>query len=192
MKQALEGVKVLHKAAIIHRPPGSGRVHVKISDFGLAKIQQFQNVQIYTQGTLPFMAPELFKWPIIVTQKVDIYALGITFYKLLLHELPVNQKNFQDQKLVLIDMPRIEKPSEITDNLLWDLLSKMLNFDPNKRISAVEALQHPYFTSPEAKADLLKNNYMLKIICLNKIYQISPKGWKKANKIVSKLSNLEQ
>jgi serine/threonine protein kinase len=29
-----------------------------------------------------------------------------------------------------------------------------LEFDPNKRITAAEALQHPYFTSPEALADV--------------------------------------
>jgi serine/threonine protein kinase len=34
----------------------------------------------------------------------------------------------------------------------YDLLLRMLTYDPKKRITAVEALQHPYFTeSPRAK-----------------------------------------
>ncbi|KAA6370958.1 MAG: hypothetical protein EZS28_033515 [Streblomastix strix] len=48
----------------------------------------------------------------------------------------------------------IDRPSEIIDDMLWDLLQCMLEFDPNKRITAAEALQHPYFTSPEAKIDI--------------------------------------
>ncbi|KAA6393445.1 MAG: hypothetical protein EZS28_011030 [Streblomastix strix] len=53
-------------------------------------------------------------------------------------------------------MPSVQRPSEVKDNLLWDFLSQLLEFDPNKRISAVEALQHPYFTSPEALSDISK------------------------------------
>jgi serine/threonine protein kinase len=37
---------------------------------------------------------------------------------------------------------------------LWDLLSKLLDFDPYKRIPAEEALSHPFFTGPEAIADI--------------------------------------
>lgn len=48
----------------------------------------------------------------------------------------------------------IDRPPEIKDDRLWDLLSKILEFDPSKRISAAEALKHPFFTSPEAIADI--------------------------------------
>ncbi|KAA6357785.1 MAG: hypothetical protein EZS28_046688 [Streblomastix strix] len=51
-------------------------------------------------------------------------------------------------------LKRIDRPQEIKDDILWDLLQCMLEFDPNKRITASDALQHPYFTSPEAKIDI--------------------------------------
>ncbi|KAA6326002.1 MAG: hypothetical protein EZS28_054003, partial [Streblomastix strix] len=102
------------------------------------------------------MSPEQFNVNPIITQKVDIYALGITFYKLITHKYPVNEKNFKEQGKKLAQLKCIKRPFEIKDNLLWDLLSRLLEFDPNKRISAAEALQHPYFASPEAIADISK------------------------------------
>ncbi|KAA6346165.1 MAG: hypothetical protein EZS28_052112, partial [Streblomastix strix] len=99
-------------------------------------------------------APEIFKKPLIITQKVDIYALGITFYKLITHKYPVNERNFKEQGEKLVMIKRIDRPPEIKDYILWDLLSKMLEFDPDKRIIAHEALQHPYFKSSEENADI--------------------------------------
>ncbi|KAA6384274.1 MAG: putative protein kinase [Streblomastix strix] len=165
MKQILFGMKEFHDSGLIHRdikpdnillnsPPGSGLVHAKISDFGFAKYEDLINEQTYLAGTIPYMAPEMFKKPLIVTQKVDIYALGITFYKLITHKYPVNEPTFDAQGKKINQMKSIDKPPEITDNLLWDLLSQMLEFDPDKRIIAYDALLHPYFTNPEAYADI--------------------------------------
>ncbi|KAA6357742.1 MAG: hypothetical protein EZS28_046731, partial [Streblomastix strix] len=167
MKQILEGMRAFHSSGFIHRdikcdnillhsPPGSGRVYAKISDFGFAKKDNQIGGQTYLKGTVPYFAPEMFQFPTELSQKVDIYAIGITFYKLLTHKYPVNEGNYDAQRKKMAQMKGIVRPSEIKDNLLWELLTKLLEFDPDKRISALEALQHPYFTSPEAKADISK------------------------------------
>ncbi|KAA6358532.1 MAG: hypothetical protein EZS28_045941 [Streblomastix strix] len=91
-----------------------------------------------------------------VTQKVDVYALGITFCHLTTHKYPVDEKNIEKQEKKIKQMKSINRPPEIKDDILWDLLSQLLEFDPIKRISAAEALQHQYFTSPEAYADISK------------------------------------
>ncbi|KAA6380408.1 MAG: putative CAMK family protein kinase [Streblomastix strix] len=167
MKQILEGMRAFHSSGFVHRdikcdnillhsPPGSGRVHAKISDFGFAKKVDLNNKQTYTAGTLPFMSPEQFLVNPIITQKVDIYALGIIFYKLITHKYPVNERNFKEQGKKMTQLKYKKRPLEIKNNLLQDLLSRLLEFDPNKRISALEALQHPYFTSPEALSDISK------------------------------------
>ncbi|KAA6389927.1 MAG: putative serine/threonine protein kinase [Streblomastix strix] len=172
MKQILEGMRAFHSAGLVHRdikydnillhsPPGSGRVYAKISDFGFAKKVDLINEQTYLAGTLPFMSPEQFHDNPIITQKVDIYALGITFYKLITHKYPVNERNVKEQAKKMTQLKSIERPSQIKDNLLWALLSRMLEFDPNKRISAAKALQYPYFTSPDAIADVSNEQQIL-------------------------------
>ncbi|KAA6394781.1 MAG: hypothetical protein EZS28_009693 [Streblomastix strix] len=142
MKQILEGMCIFHETGLVHRdikcdnillhcPPGSGRVYAKISDFGFAKKVDLNNKQTYLAGTLPYMAPEIFKKPLIVTQKVDIYALGITFYRIITHKYLHHYKTYKEYEEYFnssqFDKDPIEKPPEIKNNLLWDLLSQMLD-----------------------------------------------------------------
>ncbi|KAA6388608.1 MAG: hypothetical protein EZS28_015867 [Streblomastix strix] len=164
MKQTLIGVQFLHAGGLVHQdlkcdnvllhsPPGSGKVYIKIADFGLTKMIADIIGQSYTAGTLPFMAPELFQ-KLPPTQKVDIFATGITFYCLVVHKYPMDYQYFQDYQRAYQDTSPFEQPTEIKDPVLWDLLSKMLEFDPEKRIEASEALKHEYFTGPEALDDI--------------------------------------
>ncbi|KAA6374356.1 MAG: hypothetical protein EZS28_030117, partial [Streblomastix strix] len=132
-----------------------------ISDFGFAKKEGFILEQTYIAGTLPYMSPENFHESAIITQKVDIYALGITFYKIITHKYPVSERSIKEQTKKLAQMKGINRPPEIKDDILWDLLSKMLEFDTNKRTTAAQALQHPYFTSPEAITDISKEQLEL-------------------------------
>ncbi|KAA6367120.1 MAG: hypothetical protein EZS28_037353 [Streblomastix strix] len=73
MRQLLEGLRLMHEKGIIHRdikgqnillhsPPGSGLIVLKIADFGLIKEQKdiLQSTMMTVAGTVPFMSPELF------------------------------------------------------------------------------------------------------------------------------------
>ncbi|KAA6384450.1 MAG: putative CAMK family protein kinase [Streblomastix strix] len=172
MKQILEGMRIFHETGLVHRdikcdnillhcPPRTGRVYAKISDFGFAKKEDLNNEQTYFAGTIHYVSPEQFLAHPIITHKGDIYALGITFYNIITHKYPINQPTFEKQGKKMAKLKSIERPQEIKDDILWDLLSKMLEFDTNKRISATEALQHPYFTLPEAIADISKEQLEL-------------------------------
>ncbi|KAA6369056.1 MAG: hypothetical protein EZS28_035417, partial [Streblomastix strix] len=67
-KQLLEGLRIIHSAKLIHRDIKSenimlhaqqGNVKAKIADFGLAKINQENQLKITSCGTPLNMAPEL-------------------------------------------------------------------------------------------------------------------------------------
>ncbi|KAA6374477.1 MAG: putative serine/threonine protein kinase [Streblomastix strix] len=164
-KQILEGIRVFHSAGLVHRdikcdnillhcPPGSGRVYAKLSDFGFAKKEDLEGGNTYSVGTYPFMAPELFQIPVISTQKVDIYAVGITFYRLLTNDYPIKGNIPDDYFRKMTQQMYIKRPPGITDDHLWNLISQMLDFNPDRRITATEALKHEYFTSSEAISDI--------------------------------------
>ncbi|KAA6386367.1 MAG: hypothetical protein EZS28_018106 [Streblomastix strix] len=169
MKQILEGLRVFHMTCLIHRdikcdnillhcPPGSGKILSKISDFGMAKKEDNTSQKLYVKGTPPYMSPEIFKFPLIITQKVDIYAAGITFIHLLTGKYQILFKKFEEYKQFfdrpLTDINPIERPKEITNNALWNLLSKLVEFNPEQRFTAEQALSHEFFTGPEAQADI--------------------------------------
>ncbi|KAA6368700.1 MAG: hypothetical protein EZS28_035773, partial [Streblomastix strix] len=99
MKQILVGMMTFHESGLVHRdikcdnillhsPSGSGRVYAKISDFGFAKKEDSTNQKTYLAGTLPYMAPDLFERQQKLSQKVDIFALGITFYRIITYRYP--------------------------------------------------------------------------------------------------------
>ncbi|KAA6370391.1 MAG: hypothetical protein EZS28_034082, partial [Streblomastix strix] len=114
---------------VLHCQPGTGLVYAKISDFDFAKKEDSKHEQTYFAGTLPYMSPENFLKKALITQKVDIYALGITFYNIIVHKYPVNLPTFQLQQKKMAQIQSIERPLEIKDDILWDLLSKISNLD---------------------------------------------------------------
>ena len=81
------GMRYIHGRNFMHRDLKplnillSKKLHVKISDFGLAKEEDLSISQSKGVGTLRFMAPELFEESddgIKYTNKVDVYSFGVT------------------------------------------------------------------------------------------------------------------
>lgn len=78
----------IHAHKIIHRDLKPQNIlintnkHVKICDFGIAKVLDVTTLTDIThnKGTFLYMAPEMFKLDQIYSQKVDIYAFGVVLY----------------------------------------------------------------------------------------------------------------
>ena len=95
MLQIAEGLKFIHECKLVHRDikpsyilltKNEGQLTAKISDFGVSRDDMGTCTQTVV-GTLPFLAPEC--WPIDgrmhkrYNEKVDIFALGLTFLTLI-------------------------------------------------------------------------------------------------------------
>ncbi|KAA6401645.1 MAG: putative serine/threonineeeee-protein kinase Chk2 [Streblomastix strix] len=171
-KQLIEGIRLIHSRGLIHRnikgenillhQRKSGRVYIKITDFGLAKFQNIieQTMQMSLKGTPLNMAPELLIGDGNADSKVDIWSAGVVLFQLVAHEYPIKSTNISDfQKQ--IQLGALNRPIIIKDDLFWDLLENLLSFDRTKRFSAEQALQHPYFTSTQALNEISQESHQI-------------------------------
>jgi len=80
------GIGALHQRGIVHRDIKPSNVLVDhdgrayVTDFGLAALSR-RGEHVHAGGTFPYMAPEAFSGK--MSPQVDVYAMGIMFYELL-------------------------------------------------------------------------------------------------------------
>ena len=95
-KQVLNAMAHAHKSGIIHRDIKPSNIMlanddiVKVTDFGLAKIQHglAATVTVGTGGTLCYMSPEQVRGLAHVDARGDIYSTGMTLYVTLAGQVP--------------------------------------------------------------------------------------------------------
>lgn len=139
MKQILQGVAYLHNVGIVHRDLKPENIvldkdTLKIIDFGTSKRLIDTEVKGKIKGTIYYLAPESFDG--LISEKADVWACGVIMHILLLGCFP-----FEAQ-----DMVAAIKEAKFRSDLARlsigarNLLLKMLQPDPKKRITAQEAL----------------------------------------------------
>lgn len=85
--QMLEAVNYAHHQSVFHRDLKPENILiteeeiVKITDFGLARFIKSGSISASTAGTPIYMAPEV--WSGNITEKSDIWSIGIILYELL-------------------------------------------------------------------------------------------------------------
>lgn len=117
---------------------------IKIIDFGTATYYEPGKWLTQKFGTPYYIAPEVLKKK--YNEKCDIWSTGVILYILLCGYPPFNGQN--DKQIienVLRGKFTLEEPEwdEISPEAK-DFVTKMLTFDPSDRISAEDALQHPW------------------------------------------------
>jgi serine/threonine protein kinase len=111
--QICEALQYAHEQGVVHRdikPENillDKRGHIKIADFGLAKLLGQKSADSaltgsqQIMGTLHYMAPEQMEKPLTVDHRADIYSLGVVFYEMLTGELPLGRFAPPSQKVQL-------------------------------------------------------------------------------------------
>ncbi len=153
MFQIFSAINYCHKMNILHRDlkPDNilikknedGLCRVKICDFGTSSI--FKKGQNHKEiiGTLCYMAPEVFKEK--YNQKCDLWSCGVIMYILLTGKSPfIGRDDDQIIEKILFNSYNTDLIKKYNRHTK-ELLSKLLEKDPKKRISADEALNHKVF-----------------------------------------------
>ena len=119
---------------------------VKLCDYGISKKEtQFSKVRTKNMGTKDYMAPEVIdlKGGNNYDYKCDLWSLGIIIYELYFGAVPYKGIN---EDIILRQIESGEKKLKKTnDKNLDDLINRLLEKNPNKRITWDEYFNHPFF-----------------------------------------------
>jgi calcium-dependent protein kinase len=120
--------------------------HPKIIDFGLSKDASAKQILKSMAGTPYFMAPEILQGK-SYNEKVDMWSLGVVIYTMLCGYRPFDGENAKEvfSAVETGDYRMGGKNWGNISNDAKDFVSSLLEINPKKRISAKQALKHPWF-----------------------------------------------
>ena len=153
-QEAAAALQTAHEKGIIHRnlKPDSlffvaeegGGEHIKIADFGLAKLpkkpegsgeEAFETTQGTTIGTPVYMAPELFGSAAKAEGRSDVYSLGIVLYEALAGRPPFDSRSPAEIMGMHLfrPPPPLREAAKAVPAPLADLVHAMLAKEPPER-----------------------------------------------------------
>uniref|UniRef100_A0A8C7E933 non-specific serine/threonine protein kinase n=1 Tax=Nothoprocta perdicaria TaxID=30464 RepID=A0A8C7E933_NOTPE len=145
------GIEYLHYQKIVHRDIKPSNLllgddgHVKIADFGVSNQFEGNDAQLSsTAGTPAFMAPEAISdtGKSFSGKALDVWAMGITLYCFVYGKCP-----FIDEYILGLHNRIKNKPVEFPeDKELKELILRMLDKNPETRITVPEIKLHPWLT----------------------------------------------
>ena len=154
--QLLRATCFCHSQGVVHRDIKTGNVlidnygRLKLADFGLSTEWDNGKKLRSRCGSLPYMAPEMFKRAPYDPYKADVWALGVMFYKMATGEYPIDTANIENaivSECIHIDFEKIKNEK------IRELVREMLTVDPNTRKSSCELVG--YLTGMSEKMDNL-------------------------------------
>ncbi|XP_004769440.1 calcium/calmodulin-dependent protein kinase type II subunit gamma isoform X9 [Mustela putorius furo] len=175
--QILESVNHIHQHDIVHRDLKPENLllaskckgaAVKLADFGLAiEVQGEQQAWFGFAGTPGYLSPEVLrKDP--YGKPVDIWACGVILYILLVGYPPFwdedQHKLYQQIKAGAYDFPSPEWDTVTPE--AKNLINQMLTINPAKRITADQALKHPWVCQRSTVASMMHRQETVE--CLRK------------------------
>jgi len=144
----LGGLAAIHKEHVFHRDIKPENILMegrtpKISDLGIAKMLESNELASSTTGTLYYMSPEIFTKE-GADFRSDIWSVGVTLYEMVTGKLPFGSKNTPLAEM--IDLIRFSQPktaTEVAQNVpekLSEIIAGALKKDPSDRYQSAEEM----------------------------------------------------
>lgn len=161
--ELMSGVLFLHNWGIVHRDLKLENIlidknnHLKIADFGMATLELLKystdedkkttKIPAFllstSCGSPHYAAPEVINASNYNGLKSDIWSCGVILYSVLCGTLPFDLENIKDL-LILVQKGQYVLPDFLSPEAK-DLISSMLDLDPDTRFDAEQVLKHKLF-----------------------------------------------
>lgn len=174
IRQICEALNYLHGRGVIHRDlkpenllyaDKEEKASLKIADFGLSKALYGEEQTSTVCGTPGYCAPEVLRGD-RYDSKIDMWAVGVIAYILLCGFEPFFDERGDQamfQRILKCDYEFISPWwDEVSENAK-DLVNKLIVLDPKKRLTADQALKHPFVEGKGAKRDKKDQTYFDKL-----------------------------
>jgi calcium-dependent protein kinase len=156
IKSVLQAIAYCHSRGIIHRdlkpeniliPTGSSKIDytlLKIIDFGASVLKKDDGKISFRFGTPYYIAPEVLKES--YNEKCDVWSIGVIFYLLLLGQAPFDGEDDDTicQKIISEEIDYEKSSIKALSKEAVDFMKKLLEKNPDKRISSSQALEHAW------------------------------------------------
>jgi len=175
-RQIISVLEYLNEMGISHRDIKPENIllddehkNIKFIDFGLSNYCKNEELLQSSCGSPCYASPEMLSARPYKGGMTDIWSSGVVLYSMLVGSLP-----FDDQEIhKLYEQIKIGKfylPSSLSLEAI-DLLKRLLEVNPNKRITIKEIKEHPWFNmgnNPLYKGIVISNNKETKFPYNNK------------------------
>ncbi|KAL4775292.1 kinase-like domain-containing protein [Aspergillus nidulans var. acristatus] len=166
VRAILSAVAYLHDHGIVHRDlkpenllfrTPEDNADLLIADFGLSRIMDEEQLHVLTTtcGTPGYMAPEIFDKS-GHGKPVDIWAIGVITYFMLCGYTPFDRETNLEEVQAIATANFSFTPVEYWRGVSQearDFIKRCLTVNPKKRMTAHEALQHPWINPPYDTTD---------------------------------------
>ncbi|XP_075249168.1 phosphorylase b kinase gamma catalytic chain, skeletal muscle/heart isoform-like isoform X2 [Convolutriloba macropyga] len=161
MHKLLSVIDHMHEKFIVHRDIKPENIlldenlNIKVSDFGFATFIEHDEELTELMGTPAYLSPEVLKCSMSMGgiegygRPTDVWACGVVMYTLLSGQPPFwHRKQMMMLRMIMEARYSLDKPEwDDVSPAAKDLIRRLLEVNPEKRITARQALNHDFFVT---------------------------------------------
>ena len=148
LRQMIAGLSYCHRFKICHRDLKPENIlmdrhgNIKIVDFGMAALQPANKWLTTSCGSPHYASPEVIQAQEYRGDRADIWSCGIILFAMLTGTLPFDSDGDHRDVCRLVIQGQYTLPNGLSSHA-QDLIWRMLQYDPRKRIPMKKMWDHP-------------------------------------------------